>query len=80
MCMYLSVNPRKNIICLNRWVNVEGKKTRHILPIKTYDQPGQAQEVLQKARQRGMTMDVIVERLVDTKRADWLINGNGGVK
>lgn len=79
MC-YLSVNPRSNAIYLNKWSTVEGKRTRQSLPLKTYSEPGRAQEVLRKARQRGLRTDVVVERLVGTKRADWLLNGNGGVK
>ncbi len=42
---------------------------------KTYEEPGRAQDVLRKARQRGLKVDVIVEKLVGTKRADWLLNG-----
>ena len=73
--MYLSISPRRNAIRLNHWITVEGKPTRHSLDLRTYDGPGRAKEVLRKARQRGLKLDVVVENLVGTKRADWLING-----
>ena len=37
----------------------EGRRTRQSLALKTYEQPGQAKEVLQAARKRGMEVGVI---------------------
>jgi hypothetical protein len=73
--MYLSVNPARNSILLNQWIKSDGKRIRYSSPVKFYQEPGRAKQVLKKARQRGLKLDQVLERLVGTKQADWLLNG-----
>ena len=62
--MYFSVNARTNTVLLNVWKGKPGSRIRVSIPVKTYEQPGRAMEVLRLSRQRDMAFECVMARLL----------------
>ena len=69
--MYLAVYPRENTIYLHDWRTVEGKRVRQTVPLKRYEEPGRAKEVLQKARR--LPLESVIKQLVGAKKTKQLL-------
>jgi hypothetical protein len=68
--MYLTVNLKTNTILLRHWQRIGGRTVKVCCELKAYDENGRAAEVLRRSREKGLSLEEVVTRLVGKDKMD----------
>ena len=62
--MYLTVDLKTNTILLKHWQRIGGRTVKVSCELKAYDENGRAAEVLRRSREKGLSLEEVITRLV----------------
>ena len=62
--MYLTVDLKNNSIIMKHWQIIKGKRVKISVELKAYNENGRAAEVLRKSRERGLSVEDVITRIV----------------
>jgi len=68
--MYLAVNLKTNTILVKHWQRIGGRTVKVSCELKAYDEDGRAASVLRKSREKGLSLEEVITRLVGKDNMD----------